>query len=132
MYVKGHFSGASPVRSSLQTVLIGGLATAAAFAIARAISRLGHAALEHWCNRSSRAIPPQTRFTRRPEREAQMGQTKGDKARYKRQRRKKLARREKMRALRATLGAEAAAAPQPKAGATTKISSKTSASLPSA
>jgi VIT1/CCC1 family predicted Fe2+/Mn2+ transporter len=37
-YVKGHFSGASPVRSSLQTVLIGGLAAAAAFAIARAIS----------------------------------------------------------------------------------------------
>jgi vacuolar iron transporter family protein len=37
-YVKGHFTGASPVRSSLQTVLIGGLAAAAAFAIARVIS----------------------------------------------------------------------------------------------
>jgi VIT1/CCC1 family predicted Fe2+/Mn2+ transporter len=37
-YVKGHFTGASPVRSSLQTVLIGGLAAAAAFLIARAIS----------------------------------------------------------------------------------------------
>jgi len=37
-YVKGHFTGASPVRGSLQTVLIGGLAAAAAFLIARAIS----------------------------------------------------------------------------------------------
>lgn len=37
-YVKGRFTGASPFRSSLQTVLIGGLAAAAAFAIARAIS----------------------------------------------------------------------------------------------
>jgi len=37
-YVKGHFTGASPVRSSFQTVLIGGLAAAAAFSIARAIS----------------------------------------------------------------------------------------------
>jgi VIT1/CCC1 family predicted Fe2+/Mn2+ transporter len=37
-YVKGHFTGASPVRSSLQTVLIGGLAATAAFSIARAIS----------------------------------------------------------------------------------------------
>ena len=37
-YVKGHFTGASPARSSLQTVLIGGLAAAAAFSIARAIS----------------------------------------------------------------------------------------------
>jgi len=37
-YVKGHFTGASPVRSALQTVLIGGLAAAAAFVIARAIS----------------------------------------------------------------------------------------------
>ncbi len=37
-YVKGHFTGASPVRSSLQTVLIGGLAAGAAFLIARAIS----------------------------------------------------------------------------------------------
>jgi len=37
-YAKGHFTGASPVRSSLQTVVIGGLAAAAAFVIARAIS----------------------------------------------------------------------------------------------
>ena len=61
-----------------------------------------------------------------------MGQIKGDKSRYNRERRKKLARREKMRALRATLGAKAAATPQPKAGAATKISSKASASRPSA
>jgi len=61
-----------------------------------------------------------------------MGQIKGDKARYNRERRKKLARRERMRALRVTADAEAAATPQPKAGATTKISSKTSASIPSA
>ena len=53
-----------------------------------------------------------------------MGKIKGDKARYNRERRKKIVRREKMRALRATLGA--------KAGAATKISSKTGASLPSA
>lgn len=37
-YVKGHFTGARPLRSSLQTTLIGGLAAAAAFGIARAIS----------------------------------------------------------------------------------------------
>jgi VIT1/CCC1 family predicted Fe2+/Mn2+ transporter len=37
-YVKGHFTGASPLRSAVQTVLIGGLAAAAAFLIARAIS----------------------------------------------------------------------------------------------
>ena len=37
-YLKGHFTGASPMRSALQTVLIGGLAAAAAFLIARAIS----------------------------------------------------------------------------------------------
>lgn len=36
-YVKGHFTGAVPMRSALQTVLIGGLA-AAAFVIARAIA----------------------------------------------------------------------------------------------
>jgi VIT1/CCC1 family predicted Fe2+/Mn2+ transporter len=36
-YVKGHFTGASPARSALQTALIGGLAAAAAFGIARAI-----------------------------------------------------------------------------------------------
>src|SRR5947209_3610201 len=37
-YIKGRFTGARPVRSGLQTVLIGGLAAAAAFLIARAIS----------------------------------------------------------------------------------------------
>ena len=37
-YVKGHFTGAKPLRSALQTVLVGGLAAAAAFGIARAIS----------------------------------------------------------------------------------------------
>jgi len=37
-YVKGRFTGAGPVRSSLQTALIGGIAAGAAFAIARAIS----------------------------------------------------------------------------------------------
>jgi VIT1/CCC1 family predicted Fe2+/Mn2+ transporter len=36
--IKGHFTGTSRLRSSIQTVLIGGLAAAAAFAIARAIS----------------------------------------------------------------------------------------------
>lgn len=37
-YVKGRFTGSEPVRSALQTVLIGGLAATAAFVIARAIS----------------------------------------------------------------------------------------------
>jgi VIT1/CCC1 family predicted Fe2+/Mn2+ transporter len=37
-YIKGHFTGASPVRSAIQTVFIGGLAATAAFLIARAIS----------------------------------------------------------------------------------------------
>jgi len=37
-YVKGRFTGTRPVRSALQTVIIGGLAAAAAFGIARAIS----------------------------------------------------------------------------------------------
>ena len=37
-YVKGRFTGASPLKSSFQTVLIGGLAAAAAFGIAKAIS----------------------------------------------------------------------------------------------
>jgi VIT1/CCC1 family predicted Fe2+/Mn2+ transporter len=37
-YIKGHFTGAPPLRSAIQTVLIGGLAAAAAFLIARAIS----------------------------------------------------------------------------------------------
>jgi VIT1/CCC1 family predicted Fe2+/Mn2+ transporter len=37
-YIKGRFTGTGPVRSALQTVLIGGLAAAAAFAIARIIT----------------------------------------------------------------------------------------------
>ncbi len=37
-YVKGRFTGTRPVRSAIQTVVIGGLAAAAAFGIARAIS----------------------------------------------------------------------------------------------
>ncbi|MCA1592581.1 MAG: VIT1/CCC1 transporter family protein [Acidobacteria bacterium] len=37
-YVKGHFTGTRPLRSGVQTMIIGGLAAAAAFAIARAIS----------------------------------------------------------------------------------------------
>jgi VIT1/CCC1 family predicted Fe2+/Mn2+ transporter len=35
---KGHFTGAPPLRSGLQTLLIGGLAATAAFLIAKAIS----------------------------------------------------------------------------------------------
>jgi VIT1/CCC1 family predicted Fe2+/Mn2+ transporter len=37
-YIKGRFTGTSPLRSAMQTTVIGGLAAAAAFAIARAIS----------------------------------------------------------------------------------------------
>jgi VIT1/CCC1 family predicted Fe2+/Mn2+ transporter len=37
-YVKGHFTGAGPMRSALQTAVVGGIAAAAAFGIARAIS----------------------------------------------------------------------------------------------
>jgi VIT1/CCC1 family predicted Fe2+/Mn2+ transporter len=37
-YVKGGFTGAGPLRSAVQTTLVGGLAAAAAFGIARAIS----------------------------------------------------------------------------------------------
>ena len=37
-YVKGIFSGVRPVRSAIQTVLIGSLAAGAAFLIARAIA----------------------------------------------------------------------------------------------
>ncbi|MBK9942062.1 MAG: VIT1/CCC1 transporter family protein [Kouleothrix sp.] len=36
-YIKGRFTGARPLRSAIQTALIGGIAAAAAFAIARAI-----------------------------------------------------------------------------------------------
>ncbi|MBP1600443.1 MAG: hypothetical protein H6Q06_594, partial [Acidobacteria bacterium] len=35
---KGHFTGAGPLRSGFQTLLIGGLAAAAAFTIARLIA----------------------------------------------------------------------------------------------
>ena len=34
-YIKGHFTGAGPLRSGLQTLLVGGLAAAAAFTLAR-------------------------------------------------------------------------------------------------
>ncbi len=37
-WVKGHFTGTAPFRSAVQTMLIGGIAAAAAFAIARAIT----------------------------------------------------------------------------------------------
>ena len=37
-YIKGRFTGAKPMRSALQTTLVGGLAAAAAFAIAKAIA----------------------------------------------------------------------------------------------
>jgi VIT1/CCC1 family predicted Fe2+/Mn2+ transporter len=38
-YVKGRFTGARPMRSALQTALIGGLAAAAAFGLAKLISK---------------------------------------------------------------------------------------------
>ncbi|HEY6406109.1 MAG TPA: VIT1/CCC1 transporter family protein [Ktedonobacteraceae bacterium] len=38
-YIKGRFTGTRPIRSGLQTMLIGGLAAAAAFLIARLIAR---------------------------------------------------------------------------------------------
>ena len=37
-FIKGRFTGHRPIRSAFQTVLVGGLAASAAFAIARAIS----------------------------------------------------------------------------------------------
>jgi VIT1/CCC1 family predicted Fe2+/Mn2+ transporter len=37
-YIKGRFTGAKPIRSGLQTVVIGGLAAGAAYVIAKAIS----------------------------------------------------------------------------------------------
>jgi VIT1/CCC1 family predicted Fe2+/Mn2+ transporter len=37
-YIKGHFTGTRPIRSALQTTLIGGIAAAAAFLIARMFS----------------------------------------------------------------------------------------------
>jgi hypothetical protein len=50
-----------------------------------------------------------------------MGKVSGDKARYNRERRKRIARRAEMRALRATLGAKGVATPQSKGGAASKI-----------
>ena len=38
-YIKGRFTGAPPIRSGLQTALIGGLAAAAAFGLAKLISK---------------------------------------------------------------------------------------------
>jgi VIT1/CCC1 family predicted Fe2+/Mn2+ transporter len=37
-YIKGHATGVSPLRSAMQTTLTGGLAAAAAFALARLFS----------------------------------------------------------------------------------------------
>ncbi|MFA6921072.1 MAG: VIT1/CCC1 transporter family protein [Gallionella sp.] len=37
-YIKGRYTGTAPIRSALQTLLIGGIAAAAAFALARAIA----------------------------------------------------------------------------------------------
>ncbi|HET7338090.1 MAG TPA: VIT1/CCC1 transporter family protein, partial [Candidatus Dormibacteraeota bacterium] len=37
-FVKGRFTGANPLASAAQTVVIGGLAASAAFLLARAIS----------------------------------------------------------------------------------------------
>jgi vacuolar iron transporter family protein len=37
-YIKGHFTGTRPIRSAVQTTLIGGIAAAAAFLIARVFS----------------------------------------------------------------------------------------------
>ncbi|HEU0283256.1 MAG TPA: VIT1/CCC1 transporter family protein, partial [Gallionella sp.] len=37
-YIKGSFTGTSPLRSALQTLLIGGAAAAAAYVLARAVS----------------------------------------------------------------------------------------------
>ena len=37
-YIKGKFTGVVPLKSAMQTVLIGGLAAGAAFLIARAIA----------------------------------------------------------------------------------------------
>jgi vacuolar iron transporter family protein len=38
-YVKGRFTGGRPFRSALQTALIGGLSAAAAFGLAKLISK---------------------------------------------------------------------------------------------
>jgi vacuolar iron transporter family protein len=38
-YIKGHFTGTNPLKSAIQTTLIGGLAATAAFLIARLISK---------------------------------------------------------------------------------------------
>ena len=40
-YIKGRFTGARPIRSAIQTALIGGLAAAVVFALAKAISLCG-------------------------------------------------------------------------------------------
>jgi hypothetical protein len=37
-YVKGRFTGVRPLRSALQTVIIGGIAAAAAFGLARVVA----------------------------------------------------------------------------------------------
>jgi VIT1/CCC1 family predicted Fe2+/Mn2+ transporter len=37
-FVKGRFTGSAPLKSALQTMLIGGIAAAAAFGLARAVA----------------------------------------------------------------------------------------------
>jgi len=37
-YVKGRFTGARPVRSAIQTLVVGGIAASAAYALAKAVS----------------------------------------------------------------------------------------------
>ena len=59
-----------------------------------------------------------------------MGMVNGDKSRFNRERRKKIARRVEMRALRATLGAPGAETAKPKAGAATQAASPQGRSTP--
>jgi predicted membrane protein (TIGR00267 family) len=40
-WVKGHFTGLSPLKSAVQTMLVGGLAAGVAYLIARLISSVG-------------------------------------------------------------------------------------------
>jgi VIT1/CCC1 family predicted Fe2+/Mn2+ transporter len=37
-YIKGRFTGARPVKSAIQTMVVGGIAAAAAFSLAKAVS----------------------------------------------------------------------------------------------
>src|SRR5512140_2129390 len=58
-----------------------------------------------------------------------MGKVSGDKAKYNRERRKRIARREEMRALRAMLAAKGVAAPQAKTGKTTQAKGPAAAKI---